>query len=292
MITDAFMFFNELDLLEIRLHELSSVVDRFVLVEARETFSFRPKPLHYYDNRARFKQFWDRIDHRVIDRFPLRDDPWQAEHAQREWALQAFGDGDPDDLFICSDVDEIPRAAAITADIAREGPVVLEQPQYYLYLNCLNLDDPPLTKALVVRRRDLTRSISEFRTLQLPVVPNGGWHFSYLGGLQSIRTKMAAYSHQELNIGHYTSQKNYERALRAGRLHYNAKYRIREVPVDDRFPEHVRKHIERFDHLIAPKGLVASSWKDLAVLRTYHTVVEFRERVRRRLQREMKKRLG
>ena len=56
MITDAFMFFNELELLEIRLHELSSVVDRFVLVEARETFSFRPKPLHYYENRARFRR--------------------------------------------------------------------------------------------------------------------------------------------------------------------------------------------------------------------------------------------
>jgi beta-1,4-mannosyl-glycoprotein beta-1,4-N-acetylglucosaminyltransferase len=182
------MFFNELELLEIRLHELSSVVDRFILVEARETFSFKPKPLHYYDNRARFRRFWDRIDHRVIDRFPVRDDPWQAERTQREHALSAFGDGDPDDLLICSDLDEIPRAAAITKDIAREGPVVLEQPQYYLFLNCLNLDDPPLRKALVARRRHLTHSITEFRDQKLPVIPNGGWHFSYLGGLGRIRT--------------------------------------------------------------------------------------------------------
>jgi beta-1,4-mannosyl-glycoprotein beta-1,4-N-acetylglucosaminyltransferase len=292
MITDAFMFFNELELLEIRLHELSSVVDRFVLVEARETFSFRPKPLHYYENRSRFKQFWDRIDHRVIDRFPIRTDPWEAERSQREWVLQAFGEGDPDDLFICSDVDEIPRAAAITQDIAREGPVVLEQPQYYLFLNCLNLDDPPLKKALVLRRRDLTRSLTELRALDLPVVANGGWHFSYLGGLQRVQTKMAAYSHQELNIGHFTSQKNYERALRAGRLHYNAKYRIREVPIDSSFPEYVQNHPERFEHLIAPPGLVASSLIDLAVLRTYHAVIQLRERVRRRLQRELKKRFG
>lgn len=292
MITDAFMFFNELELLEIRLHELSSVVDRFVLVEARETFSFRPKPLYYYENRERFRQFWDRIDHRVIDRFPNRSEPWEAERTQREWALTAFGEGDPDDLFICSDLDEIPRASAITPDIARQGPVVLEQPQYYLYLNCLNLDDPPLKKALVVRRRDLKRSLTEFRALQLPSIPNGGWHFSYLGGLSRVRTKMAAYSHQELNIGHYTSQRNYERALRAGRLHYNSKYRIREVPIDSSFPEHVRNHPERFQHLIAPPGLVASSWKDLAVLRTLHTVVGFRERVRGRLRRELAKRLG
>jgi beta-1,4-mannosyl-glycoprotein beta-1,4-N-acetylglucosaminyltransferase len=290
MITDAFMFFNELELLEIRLHELSSVVDRFVLVEARETFSFRPKPLHYYDNRARFKRFWDRIDHQVIDRFPVRNDPWQAEQTQREWALKAFGNGDPDDIFICSDLDEIPRAAAITPDIAREGPVVLEQPQYYLYLNCLNLDDPPLKKALVVRRRHLNHSITEFRTQQLPSIANGGWHFSYLGGHRRIQVKMAAYSHQELNIAHYTSEKNFERALRAGRLHYNSKYRIRQVALDASFPKHVLEQPEAYAHLIAPPGLVASSLKDLAILRLSHSLVDLRERIRRRLRRELERR--
>lgn len=34
MIYDTFMFFNELDLLEIRLNELDKVVDTFVLVES------------------------------------------------------------------------------------------------------------------------------------------------------------------------------------------------------------------------------------------------------------------
>ncbi len=35
---DCFTFFNELELLEIRLNELSSVVDKLVLVEATKTF--------------------------------------------------------------------------------------------------------------------------------------------------------------------------------------------------------------------------------------------------------------
>ncbi|MBO9668238.1 MAG: N-acetylglucosaminyltransferase, partial [Bdellovibrio sp.] len=34
---DCFSFFNELDLLEIRLNELDSVVDHFVLMEATKT---------------------------------------------------------------------------------------------------------------------------------------------------------------------------------------------------------------------------------------------------------------
>jgi beta-1,4-mannosyl-glycoprotein beta-1,4-N-acetylglucosaminyltransferase len=292
MITDAFMFFNELELLEIRLHELSSVVDRFMLVEARETFSFQPKPLHYYENRARFRRFWDRIDHQVIERFPVRTSPWEAERTQREWPLQAIRQddkADADDLFIFSDMDEIPRAAAITPDIARDAPVVLEQPQYYLFLNCRNIDDPTLRKALVARRRHLPASLTQLRNQTLPWVPNGGWHFSYLGGLGRIQTKMAAYSHQELNIADYTSRKNFERALRAGRLHYSSKYRIRRVALDDSFPKHVLEHPERFEHLIAPEGLVASSWKDLAILRASHSLIELRERIKRRLRRELER---
>ncbi len=39
MVVDAFMFFNELDTLEIRLRELSPVVDLFVLLECGEFYS-------------------------------------------------------------------------------------------------------------------------------------------------------------------------------------------------------------------------------------------------------------
>jgi hypothetical protein len=41
MIYDCFTFFNELELLELRLHELAGVVDKFVLVEATQTHSSR-----------------------------------------------------------------------------------------------------------------------------------------------------------------------------------------------------------------------------------------------------------
>ena len=56
---DAFPFFNELEMLEIRLNVLDDVVDRFVLVESTLTFSGRPKPLWYADHRARFARCTD-----------------------------------------------------------------------------------------------------------------------------------------------------------------------------------------------------------------------------------------
>jgi len=73
MIYDCFTFFNELDLLEIRLNVLKDVVDRFVLVEATQTFTGRPKPLYYKENAARFAAFADRIIHVVVDDFSAAD---------------------------------------------------------------------------------------------------------------------------------------------------------------------------------------------------------------------------
>jgi len=65
-IYDAFLFFNELDLLEIRLNILNEYVDYFVIVEAVETFSGLPKKLFYEENKARFEKFKHKIIHYVV----------------------------------------------------------------------------------------------------------------------------------------------------------------------------------------------------------------------------------
>ncbi len=70
MIVDAFLFFNELDLLKIRLEELRDVVDRFVLVEAPVTFSGARKPLYFERYRDLFSEYADRIHHHVVADMP------------------------------------------------------------------------------------------------------------------------------------------------------------------------------------------------------------------------------
>lgn len=52
MIYDCFIFFNELDILELRLKELGHVVDKFVLVEANRTFQNGPKPYYFEENKV------------------------------------------------------------------------------------------------------------------------------------------------------------------------------------------------------------------------------------------------
>ena len=53
----CFQFFNELDMLKIRLNVLNDVVDRFVISEATETFSGIKKPLYYEENEEMFAEF-------------------------------------------------------------------------------------------------------------------------------------------------------------------------------------------------------------------------------------------
>ena len=43
MVYDCFQFFNELDILKLRMHVLNDVVDKFVISEATVTFSGEKK---------------------------------------------------------------------------------------------------------------------------------------------------------------------------------------------------------------------------------------------------------
>ena len=83
MVYDCFTFFNELELLELRLHELAGVVDKFVLVEATRTFTNKPKPLYFQENRARFAAFENKLVHVVVADLPDSSDAWVVERFQR-----------------------------------------------------------------------------------------------------------------------------------------------------------------------------------------------------------------
>ena len=64
---DVFLFFNELDLLEIRLNMLYPFIDYFVINEATQTFFGSDKPLYYLENKERFRKFEDKIIHNIIE---------------------------------------------------------------------------------------------------------------------------------------------------------------------------------------------------------------------------------
>jgi beta-1,4-mannosyl-glycoprotein beta-1,4-N-acetylglucosaminyltransferase len=60
-VLDSVLMSSELDLLEIRLNELDSVVDYFLIVESNATFTGLPKETFFANNRDRFSKFAPKI---------------------------------------------------------------------------------------------------------------------------------------------------------------------------------------------------------------------------------------
>lgn len=216
MVYDCFTFFNELDVLEIRLSELYDVVDRFVLVEATHTHKGDPKPLYFAENRQRFRAWADKIIHIVVGDLPGIHDPpekkytlpaiWRREMTQRQCILRGLMDAKDDDIVLISDLDEIPRRTCIPRNIPDGGVITYQQKLFYYNVNtsCNNLIWQGTRATTVADVRTLTPDGVRWSTLSrgnYPVHltwPNAGWHLSYFGDVKHIQQKMTSFLHQEL----------------------------------------------------------------------------------------------
>ena len=247
MIFDCFQFYNELDLLEIRLHELSDVVDMFVLVEATRTHSGLPKLLYFADNRKRFAGFNERIIHVVVDDMPDSGDAWTRENHQRNAILRGLKDSALDDLILISDVDEIPRAEMLLE--IREGLNVFSQTFYYYYLNVVCEKEPIWYGTRALKRSEMT-SPQEVRASFGHVITDGGWHFSYLGGSEAIRSKLQSFAHQEYNTSIYTDLDYIHKCIEEGRDFLGRDIQWKIVEINETFPKQVVNNLNLYKHLI------------------------------------------
>jgi len=284
MIYDAFPFFNELDLLEVRLHELGEVADWFVLVESTWTHSNQPKPLYYQENRERFRKFHSKIIHIVLRELPARRDPWSLERYQRDCLARGLTGCSPRDVVLVSDVDEIPRAEAVRDVVAglkfddgrctravhawlrrprvarllrvwlkKRHPFVhvFEQVPFHFFVNCRITRPPHWYGTRLVHYRDFGRA-SDLRRWRGKVVRNGGWHFSWLGGVERIRAKVEAYAHQEFNTPEFMDPKRLAEGLAHGHNVVHPEETLAVVDVDDTFPAYLRANLERFRSWVWP----------------------------------------
>ena len=289
MIYDCFTFFNELELLELRLHELANVVDKFVLVEATKTHSNKPKPLYYQENRLRFIEFHDKIIHVVADDLPDAKDPWMLENYQRNCIARGLANCQPDDFVLVSDLDEIPRAAVVETmslgipfhdsffsnavhaalnsnlvksifhrrgfrrRLRKHHPFVwkFRQPLYRYFLNCASVGSALRYGTRMLRFRDFSCA-EEMRHSGYKVVENGGWHFSWMGGVQRIQEKLAAYAHQERNLPQFADTQHIQQAVNKGRVFFDGDKRLEFVPLDGSFPRYLVEHPEKFSSWIRP----------------------------------------
>jgi len=254
MIYDCFTFFNEFDLLEIRLHEMSPWVDRFVLVESAETFSGIPKPLWFEDNKHLFEPFLPRITHLISPLVSKSTNAWARQDSQRNYAMEALTDCSDNDLIIIGDVDEIVRGKNFTKIQGhRKKMSVFIQGNYFYYMNLLRPGAWPGSVMMPygALKSDYGGSLWEARRLRRKGghVANGGWHFSNMGGADAIRTKLKASCHFDIpSYKRMFEDGDYLDGLMQGREKIKGRS-LSVVPIDSH-PVWFRENLDKFKHLL------------------------------------------
>ncbi|MBV1702162.1 MAG: hypothetical protein KGQ46_10120 [Hyphomicrobiales bacterium] len=283
---DCFTFFNELDLLELRLRELDACVDQFVLVESTLTFTGTVKPLHFKENIERFSPWIHKITHIVVDSFPAAATTSRArEHHQRDAIMRGLEQARPDDFVILSDVDEIPRPDKLRAALAdprsAKAITTFESEGYFYYLN-LHCEPRyfmlPSAPRLIQRRylrnpRWLRRHqpisrhakqlgalapwhvraqlfVATLAPLQSIICHAGAWHFTYMGGAEKIRLKLSSYAHEEIADWPQAQIDSLSQKIKDRRWIYSDTAQLVEQPLDETMPVTLREHREVFAHML------------------------------------------
>ena len=252
MIIDCFPFFDELDLLEIRLNELKDVVDVFVLMESPLTLSGKPKPLYFDENKDRYKEF--NIVPLIFDS-PYPGDSMVMENTKKQFGIDyVFDNFSPGDIMIQSDCDEIPKASLIKEAIKEDWRhAQLSMTLFYYYFNCKGTPRGRNGRnGRLVRLNKRYKYVATQRDRNDKVYHNAGWHFSWMG---DIKKKLAAWGHASTyNRPPYNTTKYIEKCRARGRdlFRRGGKSKIEFEYLKDLsyLPQYVLDNMDRFGKYI------------------------------------------
>jgi beta-1,4-mannosyl-glycoprotein beta-1,4-N-acetylglucosaminyltransferase len=200
MLVDTFMFYNELETLELRLTVLDPFIDRFVLVESELNHRGGPKELFFEKNKERFSKWIHKIKHVIVkaDESPTDADPWSREKHQRECILRGLDDVPDNAIVMVSDVDEIPDLNKI--------PKILPQPICALHMwmfeySLKYLFGGEAWVGTVMTTCENFKQIgpNQLRSNRWKYVTfyHSGWHLSSFGGPERVALKVNTYAHSK-----------------------------------------------------------------------------------------------
>ncbi len=244
---DCFPFFNELDILEVRLNELDPVVDKFVIVEGTRTYTNGPKPLYFQENKERFAKFAHKIIHVVVDDLPTEGDTWNRERHQRDCISRGLTDCVDGDIIMISDADEIPKMEVVRDYRIEQGPRKFLQQLYYYSLNnkYVNPDLWDWGRILPYKTyRENNMSPCQVRYTQVPPLRAGGWHFSFVGNIEFIKKKISSWAHSEFNKPEINNDENITNAIKTGKDVFGRDMKFEVVKIDETYPKFIQDHKE------------------------------------------------
>ena len=266
IIYDCFPFFNEIDLLKIRIEELKDVVHKFVLLESTKTHSGKPKPLYYKDFINEFAEYQDQIIHYVVEdmpELPPDGNRWVLEAYQRDCiprVLEFLGAQD-EDVVLVSDVDEIPKKDKLNEAIGllNNQDFVRFQLDFYRH-NLGYFVNSTWNSSYAIKYKCLKQgeSCTQIRNQRVPsgvaFIPQAGWHFSSFGDLATLRYKMQSFAHAELDN---TKDLGFNKDFHISRLTddeaHEYIYDFSEIE-GKHLPEYLNRNIQSYKHFLKPKN--------------------------------------
>lgn len=228
-IFDCFMYFDEEQVLDLRLNVLYQNVDYFVIVES--IYNHKGEKRNLLFNSQKFEKFNDKIIYLVYDKIPQLVEPIKEtdneiekdgkyimnalyrENAQRDFILEGLKNAKKDDLILISDVDEIPKLSSINLNQIKNEIILFKQDMFYYKYN-LSLPNFKWTGTKAVKRKNLVspqwlRNVkdrkypfyridtffSDKKYINIQIINDGGWHFSNIKSPEMIEHKLRSYLH-------------------------------------------------------------------------------------------------
>jgi beta-1,4-mannosyl-glycoprotein beta-1,4-N-acetylglucosaminyltransferase len=223
------MYFDEEQVLDLRLNVLYQNVDYFVIVES--IYNHKGEKRNLLFNSQKFEKFNDKIIYLVYDKIPQLVKPIEEtdnekekdgkyimnalyrENAQRDFILEGLKNAKKDDLILISDVDEIPKLSSINLNQIKNEIILFKQDMFYYKYN-LSLPNFKWTGTKAVKRKNLVspqwlRNVkdrkypfyridtffSDKKYIDIKIINDGGWHFSNIKSPEMIEHKLRSYLH-------------------------------------------------------------------------------------------------
>ena len=252
-------FYNELHILKIRLREMASWVDEFVVVEASQTFTGRPKPYFLDQFSDEIAPFGANISSVRIDAFPeCCQTPWAREFYQRDYAVRALaGRWAPGDVVLVTDADEVVKAGVVERFQGDFANLLMATHSFFL-----NYCAKPGTRlarrnsgfvcrpqVLIAHGSSHLRMVHGARTKERLAVEDAGWHLTSMGGAAALTEKCQNFAHQEADKARWRDlehNRSMLESIQSGRVHPVWERRA----IDATFPAYIQEHQDELRDLI------------------------------------------
>jgi beta-1,4-mannosyl-glycoprotein beta-1,4-N-acetylglucosaminyltransferase len=290
-IIDCVTYFDEPMLFEVRKNILNRYVDIFLVIEARHTHSGKKKKLNF--NVDNYPDIKNKIIYLVIDNEPRdliieeklsssqkRINSLKRINQSYDKALDFLRICSPDDIFILSDIDEIPNLERLNIKEIDSKIILFKQKMFYykfnLYYDLIpwfgskackikNLISPSFLRHAKSKRYPFWRIDTWFSKVKhhsVHVIEDGGWHFTNIKPPEKIFEKYSNFGHHNEFEDNEIGIEDIKKMILEKRVGYNHladqrnpnkislnSYKLKKISIDQ-LPIEISSHIEKYKEFI------------------------------------------